>query len=302
MGHQEKGIVIIAVLWICSLLMWFALQISAEIRLQGAEDINYLRRSQALYLGIGGAYEALARLGQSSSKGLELREKSHEDWLPDGEPRVVWYETGQATVVIEKEQEKVNINKADNAQLRTALARAGLEENATDTLADMIADFIDADELPRLKGAELDHYRRMGLPYGPFDGPLQSVDQLLLIPGITPQLLYGGQGSRNIDEEATQEGVQPAAPYFGKNSLINRLTVYGHNVGLPKNDEVDGLPVLDRKLKSKPLDAAWEKDGIYRILSYGETYTGPPSVMVWLIVRYLPNKTPGYEVLFKKIL
>lgn len=302
MGHQDKGIVIIAVLWICSLLMWFALQISSDIRLQGAEDINYLRRSQALYLGIGGAYEALARLGQSASMGLELREKSHEDWLPDGEPRVVWYKTGQATVVIEKEQEKVNINKANQTQFQTVLARAGLEQDAADTLSDRVADFIDADELPRLKGAELDYYKRMALPYGPFDGPLQSVDQLLLIPGITPQLLYGGQGGPSLDEEATREGAQSAAGYFGKNSLVAMLTVYGHNVQLPKDDELDGLPVLDRKLKAKPLATTWERDGIYRILSYGETYTGPPGVMVWLIVRYLPNKMPGYEVLFKKIL
>jgi hypothetical protein len=302
MGHQDKGIVIIAVLWICSLLMWFALQISSEIRLQGAEDINYLRRSQALYLGIGGAYEALARLGQSASMGLELRDRSPDDWLPDGEPRVVWYKTGQATVVIEKEQEKVNINKANQTQLRAVLVRAGLEENAADTLSDMAADFMDADELPRLKGAELDYYRRMALPHGPFDGPMQSVDQLLLIPGITPQLLYGGQGAPSLDEEATREDARPAATYFGKNSLVGMVTVYGNNVRLPQDEELDGLPVLDRKMKAKPLAAGWEQGGIYRILSYGETYTGPPAVMVWLIVRYLPDKMPGYEVLFKKIL
>jgi hypothetical protein len=80
------------------------------------------------------------------------------------------------------------------------------------------------------------------------------------------------------------------------------LTVYGNTVQLPQDEELDGLPMLNRKLKTKPLAAAWEQGGIYRILSYGETYTGPPAVMVWLIVRYLPNKMPGYEVLFKKIL
>jgi hypothetical protein len=282
--------------------MWFALQISSGIRLQGAEDINYLRRSQALYLGIGGAYEALARLGQSASMGLELGKKSAEDWLPDGEPRVVRYKTGQATVVIEKENEKVNINKVNQTQLQAVLLKAGLEEDAAAALSDMIADFIDPDEFPRLKGAELDHYKRMALPYGPFDGPLQSLDQLLLIPGITPQLLYGEQGGPSLDVEASREGARPAAGYFGKNSLVEMLTVYGNNVRLPQDDELPGLPVLDRKLKAKPRAAAWEREGIYRILSYGETHTGPPAVMVWLVVRYLPNKIPGYELLFRKIL
>ena len=66
----EEGVVIISVLWICALIMWFALQIGAETRLQGEEELHHLRWSQAFYLATGGCYEALAHMGSSSPVGL----------------------------------------------------------------------------------------------------------------------------------------------------------------------------------------------------------------------------------------
>jgi type II secretory pathway component PulK len=70
MVKNQKGVVIVAVLWICMLLMWFAMQISSGVRLQGAVDVNHVRKSEALLLSIGGINEALARIGQTESEGL----------------------------------------------------------------------------------------------------------------------------------------------------------------------------------------------------------------------------------------
>ena len=52
--------------------------------------------------------------------------------------------------------------------------------------------------------------RRLGLPYGPFNGPLLSLDQMLLIPGITEQLLYGYmRGRRGTEENGIGSSFQP---------------------------------------------------------------------------------------------
>jgi hypothetical protein len=299
MAKQEKGVVIIAVLWICALLMWFSLQISSDIRLQGNSDINYIRRSQALFMGVGGVNEALARMGQPIPLDLDSHREADQDWQPDGTARLVTYKTGQAIVVIEKETLKVNVNQADHSHLQAVLEKAGLETDEADVLADNIGDFIDPDELPRLKGAEKDRYKQLGLGYGPFDGPLVSIDQLLLVPGITPQLFYAGRASANLDEQAPPENAEipPQAPdAIGKHSLVELLTVYGNNVELPKEDDLDQEPTVPAPPKG------WEANGIYRILSYGQSNTGPPAVVIMLIVRYEPQSEHGYEILFRKIL
>jgi hypothetical protein len=299
MVREEKGVVIIAVLWICMLLMWFALQISTEIRLQGASDVNSIRKSQALLLSIGGVNEALARMGQPLPLDLKKSRDRELYWQPDALPRLVRYRTGQATVVIQKEAQKVNVNKADHNHLMEVLKMAGLERDAADNLADVIGDFIDVDDTPRLGGAEKDQYRRLGLGYGPFNGPLTSVDQLLLIPGITPQVFYGEGATNRIDESPREEdwGNGPQfSGFFGKHSLVELLTVYGNNVQLVKETEPGAEP------STTLAQPGWKAGDVYSVFSYGECYTGPPGVLVWVIVRLQGQSQSGYEILFRKIL
>ena len=184
-----RGVVLIAVLWICALIMWFAFQISAQTRLLGEDRIHAIRESQALYLAIGGCYEALARMGQAPP--LRLDQPLDLNWQPDGRPRIVEYNSGIAVVIIEPEEIKVNVNSVQEVQLRQVLQRAGADELASEKLADRILDFIDADDIPRPQGMEKDGYIKAGLNYIPFNGPLTSLDQLLLVPGISQQLFYG---------------------------------------------------------------------------------------------------------------
>jgi general secretion pathway protein K len=302
MVYRQDGVVIIAVLWICALIMWFALQIGTDARLQGEEQVQRLRKSQALHLAIGGGYEALARMGGQSDSALKggsfgktrlgLGSDEESGWLPNGRPHVVTYTTGEALVFIEDENRKVNVNTSRPDQLKAAFTKAGLEEADAAGLADMIADFVDKDDLRRLNGAEKDQYKDKGLPYGPFNGPMTSLDQMLLIPGITPQLFYGyGQSG---GEEQENESEVPQIPLLpGKHSLFQMLSVYGTNQML--QDEAAEEALTEQIAK-------WESGGIYRILSCGKPFIGSQIVIVWLTVRFAPESKTGYEVLYRKIL
>jgi hypothetical protein len=288
MLNRQDGVIMIAVLWICALSMWLALQIGAETRLQGEEQVHAHRKSQALFLAIGGCYEALARMGEPLSEGLDRHEE--ENWQPDGRPHLVQYETGQALVLIESEDRKVNVNVTPPEQLRLVFERAGWDDNEAEHLADLVADFVDKDEFQRLHGGEKDYYASMGIPYGPFDGPMLSLDQMLLIPGMTPQMLYG---YTNEPPESNPYGRfwDPVLP--ARNSLFGLLTVYGKNRLLVEEDPWDEK---EQKI------ITWEKGGIYRILSLGRSGNGPPSILVWLVVKYTSEGSPGYEVLYRKML
>lgn len=297
MIKQEKGIVIIAVLWICALIMWFSLQISTDSRLRGEEEVQILRRSQSLYLAIGGAYEALAHMGHTVDADEEAEEGN---WMPNGAPNTVKYETGQAIVVIEDESKKVNINIPNHDLLVEVLEKAGLAKEESDALANVITDFLDSDDLPGLQGAEKDDYKEMGIPYAPFNGLLTGLDQLLLIPGVTQKLFYGYDQKAKPFKKSQYKELRDL-PWPGEDSLFQNCSIYGSNVQLSETEDLTDDEDLedDEDTEEK---VAWAPNGIYRILSSGKASTGSPSVLLWMVVQYRPDQKPGYEVLYRKIL
>jgi type II secretory pathway component PulK len=69
--------------------------------------------------------------------------------------------------------------------------------NMTDELSDAILDWLDSDDTPRQSGAESDYYGAQSPPYQAKNGPLDSLEELLLVKGVTPQLLFGNDLNRN---------------------------------------------------------------------------------------------------------
>jgi general secretion pathway protein K len=290
LASRQEGVVIVAVLWICALIMWFALRIGVETHFQSEEQVNQFRKSQALHLAIGGGFEALARMGQSPSGGLD--KKAGDSWQPDGQPHLVEYQTGQAMVVVEAEQTKVNVNKANAQQIRTVFQKAGIEGGESEKLAETIVDFVNKSGVSHLHGTGMKGaYSEMGLPYGPFKGPLTSLDQMLLIPGVTPQLFYGyGRAEEETEQNESEIVKSPIFPR--KDSLFSLFTIYGTNVAVAQSEAL-----LERQEKQ----ITWASGGVYRILSCGVSSSGPPAVMVWLIVRLSSDGGHGYQVLYRKI-
>jgi DNA uptake protein ComE-like DNA-binding protein len=64
-------------------------------------------------------------------------------------------------------------------------------------VADAILDWIDPDDEPREYGAEIDYYSGLVPPYTPANGPLKTIEELLLVRGVTPDLLFGRDVNRN---------------------------------------------------------------------------------------------------------
>ncbi len=72
----------------------------------------------------------------------------------------------------------------------------------TEDIADSILDFIDADDDPRDEGAESQVYTGLDPPYSPKNGPLDNLEELLLVRtpygnSITPPMLFGVDANRN---------------------------------------------------------------------------------------------------------
>ena len=121
---------------------------------------------------------------------------------------------------LQNESARLNINalpiiEANSDALTAVLALSGATEDgavpvnlatsmlmslpgmAEDTAA-AILDWLDEDDDIRdPNGAESDYYAGLPTPYTPTNGPVLSVEELMLIRGVTPSLLFGADSNRN---------------------------------------------------------------------------------------------------------
>jgi hypothetical protein len=97
------------------------------------------------------------------------------------------------------ESGKLNINDISALNLTPEQERELLMwiPNMTESLADAILDWVDADDEPRQFGAESETYSTYEPPYSAKNGRCESLDELLKVAGMTYSLLYGEDANRN---------------------------------------------------------------------------------------------------------
>ena len=80
------------------------------------------------------------------------------------------------------------------------------DEEQAEALLDAIADWVDKDDNERLQGAEETHYRASSPSHGCRNGTIPHLEELLLIKGVTPEILYGDKEHEGIAEYVTVAG------------------------------------------------------------------------------------------------
>lgn len=144
---------------------------------------------------------------------------------------------------------KLNINSlialdSTGEQLYAALMKL---PNMTEDVANAIVDWVDTDDTERANGAESTYYQSLANGYKTKNGPLNSLDELLLVRGVTPELLYGGDRNRNgvLDGDETDE----------TRGWSDYLTVYGRELNVDMSGTVriylngDDLETLFKQLQ-----------------------------------------------------
>lgn len=67
----------------------------------------------------------------------------------------------------------------------------------TNEVADSLLDWVDADNDPREFGSEADYYAGLDPPYQPRNGVVEAMEELLLVRGVTRELLLGTDQNHN---------------------------------------------------------------------------------------------------------
>jgi general secretion pathway protein K len=91
--------------------------------------------------------------------------------------------------------------------LRKIMTNLGLQAEARDIVVDSILDWRDPDDFIRVNGAENEYYQSLREPYDCKNGDFDSVEELMLVRGITPELFYGQRVISKEGEEVKEEPI-----------------------------------------------------------------------------------------------
>lgn len=110
----------------------------------------------------------------------------------------------ESTVVVEDEAEDEEAQEELVEVFRAFFEKRGAEEEVVDA----IIDWIDSDDDTTGNGAESDFYNGLDVPYNCKNAPLDSIEELLLVKGITPELYFGNleEGFLPLPELLTVRG------------------------------------------------------------------------------------------------
>lgn len=179
-GRFERGIALVLVLWVVTLLTVIAGSFVYGARSTALVAGNLVSIARARALADAGIHRGLYELVKPAVDA--------ERWKADGRMHVFSLDAAEIRLVMRDESAKIDLNVANDALLKGLLLSAGQDEEQANQILDAILDWRDPDDLTRPQGAERDRYEAAGLTYIPANAPFQTVDELQRVIGITPDL------------------------------------------------------------------------------------------------------------------
>jgi len=237
---HDRGFALVAVLWIAGLLAVMTAALSVSVRTHVRVVANIAESAKAEALADAGA--ALAVLDLVAARGsTEHRRRFAADGQPVG---CSIPGEGVLTIAVSDEAAKIDVNSAGTPLLRALLAGLGVPPEKSAQLAEAIFDFRDADDDRKPNGAESAEYRAAGLSWMPKNGPLQSLEELGQVYGVTPELL-----ARMKPYLSVYSGLEGVDASIAKTDLIALLRLGiersgGSLGGLAEFDESIALPSI----------------------------------------------------------
>ncbi|HEV8717792.1 MAG TPA: hypothetical protein VGX03_33835 [Candidatus Binatia bacterium] len=321
---NERGVILIVVVWALTLLMVIAAEMAHTMRLEGLTANTYEEEVVTYYLAMAGLHRALYQLARAQQRGLTMlnqpgalgqRQQQQEGELDvwargDGRWQSEEFGAGGYWVRVNDEGGKLNLNQMDETALRQTFTNLGFDAQFGEALTDAILDWRDTDPLTHLHGAESDYYLTLPVPYPAKDGPFDTLDELLLVRGVTPALFYGGLrevfsvysntggGSTNlltagplvlqavlgIDAAAAQDLVQRRAENNSADlaNFMPKGAGGGTNFNLPTVVTIESLGYLNTGGVTRQLSAVVQRTGVnqFRFLRWQDRREGtvaPPA-------------------------
>ena len=222
--NSRKALALIVVVYILAALGTLAFALAFRSRIGLWQTQLQMDRTQQDEIALAACAQA-CRLLAIDDPNVDSYEDAWSGWhileipqSPDDANRVPW----QAWWRLEDECAKINVNLAPSDVLSRI---AGLDEAAVGS----ILDWIDRDGVPNPGGAEEEYYASLSPGYICRNGPLESLEELVYIKGITTDLYVGASQQEPLDDlnDLALEQVHSADTEQDSVGLSELLTIYG---------------------------------------------------------------------------
>jgi len=254
----REGAILIVVLWVLIILSLLVSTLAFEMHVEANVTSYYRKRLKAQYLAKAGmeyAKMVLLKAGTLSEDMEELYPQLYLSSLHLNRGMAVEdlrqeVGEGEFTISLIPEQGRRNINRLTDDDWREILDQSFVPEDLWDELIDCFMDWVDADDNHRLSGAESDDEFYEDRGYEVKNAPLDTLDELLLIRGFTPAIVYGGPP---IEEDAP--------PLTG---IVRGLTTYGDgrvNINTASRAVLMTYPEMDEWMVDAILEGRAGVDG-----------------------------------------
>jgi general secretion pathway protein K len=206
--QDQQGVALVLTLLILTLLVVAGLEMNRAVRVEATLAENFRDLTQASCIAQSGMEMARALIQDDdpSYDGPDER-WAQFGFLAAHSPRL--FPEGSFSGRIVDENSKFNPNGVVDAYGNVNLKKKDQMERLLSLLGhpadwtEALLDWLDADDQPRARGAEKEFYLSRTFPHLPKNGPLDSLDELLLIRGVPSSLLYGEEGKEGLIDYLT---------------------------------------------------------------------------------------------------
>lgn len=221
--RDERGFALIIVMWLFTVLFVLGAEFAGEMRQDATATKNFADETQSYYLATaaanltfyrafldrdrGGQGQLVAEAGQAGQgqPGLDRGEDEGPLVQRDGQWHEIQLWGAPVMVRVTDEGGKIPINFPEgqfDAKLQPLLIQVlgnmGVDSELAARIADAVIDWQDDDDEHRLNGAESDYYLDLPNSYPAKNKRLDSLEELLFIKGVTPELFNGGTDEHPI--------------------------------------------------------------------------------------------------------
>lgn len=235
---SQRGFALLVTLWVVIILMSIVMSFSLLAKTEAFAALFFRESFAARLLAEAGLDRAIMEIYyRRANLNRTVTPESSEAVRVDGTEIEGSLGDDRYIVRIFNEAGRVNINSMNDRNkviLGNLLANLGVPGETADTIIDSVLDWMDKDNLHRLHGAEDEYYQSLPNPYKAKNAPFDTVEELLLVKGMTEEILFG-----------TKE----------RKGLIEFVTVYGSsskiNVNLAPKEVIMALPGMTEEIADR---------------------------------------------------
>jgi len=211
--NSQSGIALLIVLWVLTILMVIVFSFSVMTRGEAQGLVSFKEGLEKKFLAESGINRGIMEIIYRSVNLYQVAFEGREVWRLDGTPYQVSMGHDRYQVRIMNERGKLSLNSMTDASgiiLKNLLVNRGVAPETADVIVDSILDWKDPDDLHRLNGTENDYYLSLPKPYKARNASFETLEELIYVRGMTPELLYGEDQKKGLIHFLSIAGTDPS--------------------------------------------------------------------------------------------